>query len=122
VASLIDNAIKHAGPGTRIQVRAFHLDGIPALEVRDDGPGIPQHELHRVTQRFYRLDRSRSMPGNGLGLSIVSAIATFHGGALTLRDEHGLIARISLGGSENTAIPRTSRSSAAAAPSVSGFG
>jgi signal transduction histidine kinase len=99
VASLIDNAIKHAGPGASIQVSAFHLEGGPTIEVRDNGPGIPHEELHRVTQRFYRLDRSRSMPGNGLGLSIVSAIATFHGGALTLRDEHGLIARISLAGS-----------------------
>jgi signal transduction histidine kinase len=66
------------------------------IEVRDNGPGIPHNELARVTERFYRLDRSRSLPGNGMGLSIVSAIATFHGGALTLEAHDGLVARISL--------------------------
>jgi signal transduction histidine kinase len=96
VASLIDNAIKHAGPGATVRVSVYHSEDTATIEVRDNGPGIPEGELHRVTQRFYRLDRSRSMPGNGLGLAIVAAIATFHGGALTLADDRGLVARISL--------------------------
>lgn len=96
VASLIDNSIKYAGPDANIRVSAYHLDGVPTIEVRDNGQGIPPGELHRVTERFYRLDGSRSMPGNGLGLAIVEAIAKFHGGALTLLDDCGLVARISL--------------------------
>lgn len=96
VANLIDNAIKHAGYGARVQVSAYMLNGAPVIEVRDNGPGIPSPELHRVTERFYRLDRSRGTPGNGLGLTTVAAIANFHGGALTLIEERGLVARIVL--------------------------
>lgn len=96
VASLIDNAIKHTAQGTTIAVSTHVENEVATIEVRDNGPGIPHHELTRVTERFYRLDRSRTLPGNGLGLSIVSAIATLHGGALTLEDNCGLIARISL--------------------------
>jgi signal transduction histidine kinase len=72
------------------------IDGAAAIEVRDNGPGIPPAELHRVTERFYRLDRSRGMPGNDLGLATVAAIANFHGGALRLTGERGLVARIVL--------------------------
>ena len=61
------------------------------------GPGIPASERGHVTERFYRLDKSRHLPGNGLGLSIVSATAAAHGGALLLDDNNpGLIARITL--------------------------
>lgn len=96
VASLVDNAIKHGGPAATIVVRAY-LDGdVATIEVRDSGPGIPRSELARVTERFYRLDRSRSLPGNGLGLSIVAAIATLHSGELQLAEDKGLIARIAL--------------------------
>ena len=65
--------------------------------VQDDGPGIPPAERPRVTERFYRLDQSRSLPGNGLGLSIVAATASLHWGKLELADAApGLIARIVL--------------------------
>jgi signal transduction histidine kinase len=96
VANLIDNAIKHAGRGARVDISTYMIEGAAAIEVRDNGPGIPPGELHRVTERFYRLDRSRGMPGNGLGLATVAAIANFHGGALRLTDERGLVARIVL--------------------------
>jgi signal transduction histidine kinase len=65
-----------------------------SIVVHDNGPGIPTEELSKVTERFYRLDRSRNLPGNGLGLSIVSAIATLHRGTLILEDAQGLSARI----------------------------
>jgi signal transduction histidine kinase len=95
VASLIDNAIKYAGPGSTVEVGAYAQPQSVAIVVRDNGPGIPAAERPRVTERFYRLDSSRNLPGNGLGLSIVSAIATLHGGALQLEDaEPGLLARI----------------------------
>ncbi|TFW15398.1 sensor histidine kinase [Duganella callida] len=97
VASLLDNAIKYAGPGATIHVRAGLHGDQAAISVHDNGPGIPEAERAKVTQRFYRVDQSRHLPGNGLGLSIVSATATSHGGALVLEDgAPGLIARIVL--------------------------
>jgi signal transduction histidine kinase len=97
VASLIDNAIKYAGPGATVEVGAYAQPRGAEIVVRDDGPGIPAAERPRVVERFYRLDHSRHLPGNGLGLSIVSAIATLHGGALRLEDAApGLRARIVL--------------------------
>ncbi|NGZ86756.1 HAMP domain-containing histidine kinase [Duganella sp. SAP-35] len=97
VASLLDNAIKYAGPGAAIRVRAGLHQGQASIAVHDNGPGIPDGERDKVTQRFYRLDKSRHMPGNGLGLSIVGATATSHGGALVLEDgAPGLVARIVL--------------------------
>jgi len=98
VASLLDNAIKYAGPGHAIHVRAglFH-GGLASIAVHDNGPGIPETERAKVTRRFYRLDDSRHLPGNGLGLAIVSATALAHGGELLLEDgAPGLVARILL--------------------------
>ncbi|HEV7815331.1 MAG TPA: HAMP domain-containing sensor histidine kinase [Janthinobacterium sp.] len=97
VASLIDNAIKYAGPGAAVVVRTQLRGGEASIAVCDNGPGIPAAEFGKVTQRFYRLDKSRSLPGNGLGLSIVGATASMHGGRLSLEDgQPGLIARIIL--------------------------
>ena len=56
------------------------------LEVADRGPGIPADERQRVLQRFVRLDSARSSPGNGLGLSLVNAVAVQHGAVLSLED------------------------------------
>jgi signal transduction histidine kinase len=104
VAGLIDNAVKYAGPAARIEVGAFAARDTVGIVVRDDGPGIPEDELPNVTGRFYRLDRSRHLPGNGLGLSIASAIATLHRGRLTLANgAPGLIARIELPRREGSA-------------------
>ena len=95
VASLIDNAIKHAGAGAEVEVSTALHAGMAEITVRDNGPGIPAGERAKVTQRFYRLDKSRGIPGNGLGLSIVKAIATLHGGDLELDDAApGLVARL----------------------------
>jgi len=96
VASLIDNAIKYAGEGATVEVGTSFNTGVASILVRDSGPGVPEQELPKVTERFYRLDSSRNQPGNGLGLAIVSAIATMHGGMLVLVNEHGLTARIDL--------------------------
>ena len=61
------------------------------LIVADNGPGIPEDERGRVTQRLYRLDRSRNTVGNGLGLSLVEAVARLHGADLLFEDaEPGL--------------------------------
>lgn len=96
LASLIDNAIKYAGSGAKVEVSAVSGHDEAVLVVRDNGPGIPPDELSKVAQRFYRLDRSRNLPGNGLGLAIVAAIAKLHGGSLQLESPNGLTCRIVL--------------------------
>ena len=108
LANLIDNALKYAGIGSTVQVRAIEDRDTVSIVVQDDGPGIPPAERVRVVDRFYRLDHSRSLPGNGLGLSIVTAIASLHWGKLELADAFpGLLARVVL-----------PREAAAARPSI----
>jgi signal transduction histidine kinase len=97
VVNLVDNALKYAGSGARVCVRVTQERDTVSMVVQDNGPGIPPAERSRVVERFYRLDQSRSLPGNGLGLSIVTAIASLHCGKLYLEDAApGLIARIIL--------------------------
>lgn len=76
--NLIENAINHTPPGTRIQLKVQRCPTEIVLIVADDGPGIPPAEWERVFRRFYRLDVSRSTPGTGLGLTLVAAIAQAH--------------------------------------------
>jgi signal transduction histidine kinase len=95
VANLIDNALKYAGGGATVRVEAAESRDTVSVVVEDNGPGIPPAERPRVIERFYRLDKSRGLPGNGLGLSIVAAIATLHRGKLSLEDAApGLSARL----------------------------
>ena len=58
------------------------------IAVTDEGPGIPESERARATERFYRGESARSTPGSGLGLSLVAAVAHLHGGELRLEDNH----------------------------------
>jgi len=59
---------------------------MPVFSVSDDGPGIPADRREQVFKRFYRLEHSRYTPGNGLGLSLVRAVARRHGGSVALRE------------------------------------
>ena len=87
LANLLDNAIKYTPPGGRVLIRPEQgPDGEVELTVADSGPGIPAHERGRVTERFVRLEASRHSPGTGLGLSLVAAVAHFHGAQLLLGD------------------------------------
>ena len=86
LGNLVENACRHTPPGTRIEVGAMVSGGLPTLWVQDDGPGIPDNERDRVFRPFYRLDASRTAPGNGLGLSLVAAIAERHRGSVVLSD------------------------------------
>jgi signal transduction histidine kinase len=96
-ANLLDNALKYAGADATVRVSTLHDDETVAIEVADDGPGIAPDERKKVLQRFYRLDRSRSLPGNGLGLPIVAAIVRLHEGSLSLEDARpGLLVRLAL--------------------------
>jgi signal transduction histidine kinase len=95
VANLIDNAIKYTPGGGAIHVDTRREGTSVTLTVRDNGRGIPEEERARVGTRFYRLDRA--VPGWGLGLASVLAIARCHGGSLQLDDARpGLIARLVL--------------------------
>jgi signal transduction histidine kinase len=85
-ANLIENAIRHTPAGTVITLALTKEEaGIRAI-VADSGPGIPVEQREKVFDHFYRLDRSRSTAGNGLGLALVSAIAKLHGLHLNLAD------------------------------------
>lgn len=86
VANVLDNAIKHGRDAGDIALEAAHGDGCATLSVADDGPGIPPGEAQQVFRRFYRLERSRRTPGNGLGLSLVAAVARLHGARIELAD------------------------------------
>jgi signal transduction histidine kinase len=87
IGNLIDNALKFAPLDGAITVAtARRPDGAVEVAVSDNGPGIPDAEKSRVSQRFYRGDASRGTPGVGLGLSLVEGVAKLHGGALELAD------------------------------------
>jgi signal transduction histidine kinase len=89
IGNLIDNALKFAQEKGTITVQAVERsDGTNEVAVSDDGPGIPDDEKPKVTERFYRGDASRGTPGVGLGLSLVAAVAKLHGGVLELTDNH----------------------------------
>lgn len=90
MVNLLENAIKYARPedGTpgRIVVDLTADAGKVRICVADNGPGIPEADRRRVLERFVRLEKSRSEPGSGLGLSLVNAVARLHGGTFTIED------------------------------------
>ncbi|MFB9266864.1 ATP-binding protein [Bradyrhizobium erythrophlei] len=96
IANLVDNAIKHGRPGGHVTVSCHNCEGGAVISVADDGPGIPTDQHDRVFKRFYRLEQSRYTPGNGLGLSLVAAVASLHGAKIELHDNApGLLVRLS---------------------------
>jgi signal transduction histidine kinase len=86
ISNLIDNALKYGAGGDAIQLDARRAaDGVE-IAVADHGAGIPEADRERVLGRLVRLDASRGIPGTGLGLSLVAAVARLHGGMLRLED------------------------------------
>jgi signal transduction histidine kinase len=69
-----------------IRLSAQGVAGAIEIVVADDGPGIPQQDRERATERFFRGEAARSTPGSGLGLALVQAVAMLHGGVLRLED------------------------------------
>ena len=97
LVNLIENAIHHCPRESTIDVQLAEEDGRPAFIIADNGPGIPQHEHEKVYRPFYRLEQSRSTPGNGLGLALVKAIAKKHDIKIELEDRQpGLLVRLLL--------------------------
>jgi len=86
IANIIENAMKHSPMGASIGLVTTGPPSAIMVMVSDSGPGIPAQERARVFQRFYRLERSRSTPGSGLGLSLVEAIAALHQVGIELTD------------------------------------
>ncbi|MBO0663467.1 ATP-binding protein [Jiella sp. MQZ9-1] len=97
LVNLVENAIHHVPPPGHIAV-TLRCDGARAiLAVADDGPGVPDEEREKIFRRLYRLDRSRTTAGSGLGLALVAAIAELHGGTVEALDNApGLIVAVKL--------------------------
>jgi signal transduction histidine kinase len=92
LANLLDNAVKYTPAGGRISLAVARG---PSITVADSGPGIPESARDKVLERFVRLDETRATPGNGLGLSLVAAVAGLHGAKLVLEgNEPGLRVRL----------------------------
>jgi signal transduction histidine kinase len=86
IANLVDNALKHGRAGGQVVVTNETIDGRPVISIADDGPGIPVSEHEHVFKRFYRLEQSRYASGNGLGLSLVAAVARLHDARIEMLD------------------------------------
>jgi signal transduction histidine kinase len=115
VANLLSNARKYGGPARRIQVQVGpRPDGMLALTVTDDGPGIEPDERERLFEPFFRGRRAREAqaPGSGLGLAIVRRIAEAHGGRVLVASEPGKGAAFTL------LLPAAPRAAASAASDV----
>jgi signal transduction histidine kinase len=115
LANLLDNALKYT-PAGEVALRAKARGETARIEVADTGPGIPDNRREAVFDRFVRLEGSRSTPGNGLGLSLVRAVARLHAGACWLEDnEPGLRAVLTVPLARVERAPRLAESRPAVA-------
>ncbi len=86
LANLIGNALRHTPPASTVNVDLWRSPAAITLRVADNGPGIPEAEREKVLRRLYRMEKSRTTEGSGLGLSLVAAICNLHDARLTLED------------------------------------
>jgi len=102
--NLIDNAEKHGGGNIDIDVKSEA--GWAVVRVSDEGDGIPHAELERIFHRFYRVDKSRSVPGTGLGLAITKHLVLLHGGSIRAfnRPDRGATFEVRLPAAEGVEI------------------
>ena len=91
LGNLVMNAVQHTPETGGITVRVGTVDGDAVLEVCDQGPGLSAEDAHRIFERFYRTDssRTRTSGGTGLGLSIVDSLVRAHGGVVTVTTSPG---------------------------------
>jgi two-component system OmpR family sensor kinase len=115
VDNLLANVGAHTPSGAAATVAVRDRDGTVEIEVSDTGPGVPPDRLPRIFDRFYRADTSTRRPGAGLGLAIVTEIATVHNGTVVAEPNspHGLRVRLTLPVASRFAFTRNSRSSPA---------
>lgn len=91
LANLVANALIHTPAGTTVEIVAEQLGEVSRLSVSDDGPGVPHDVRDQIFRRFFRVERSRTTPGSGLGLSLAAAVASAHGARIVAEDaEPGL--------------------------------
>jgi two-component system phosphate regulon sensor histidine kinase PhoR len=83
--NLLENAIRYAGEGATCVVSLAKEDGKVVLEVADDGTGVPDEDVPRLFERFFRSDRARTTRGTGLGLAIVKHVIESAGGTVEAR-------------------------------------
>lgn len=102
---LLDNAIKYAGEGARVETRCFTQGPYAVFEVRDDGPGLTDGEFVRAGTRFWRSERHREVRGSGLGLAIAGQLVGGRGGRVEFAaaEPHGLLVRVVLPKEQNRA-------------------
>lgn len=86
LVNLLENAMRHCASGSRVACAVSLENDAVTVSVSDNGTGIPADERENVLRRLYRLEKSRTTPGSGLGLSMVKAIAELHGATLSLGD------------------------------------
>ncbi len=104
ISNLVDNAVKYSENDGLVRVSARACDGFIDISISDRGIGIPQRDMERIFERFYRVDRARSRTtgGTGLGLSIVRHVAANHGGTVDVTSKEGegstFILRLSMAG------------------------
>ena len=85
IRNLIDNAILHGGDGKYLGIRLKRTGDTARIEIEDRGKGIPPHEMERIFEPFYRIDRGRPSDGLGVGLTLANAIVRQHGGVIESR-------------------------------------
>ncbi len=92
INNLLENAIKYSDPGKKVTLRYFKQDNNVKISVEDEGLGIPNKDLDRIFERFYRVDhgRSRATGGTGLGLSIVRHVMANHQGSVDVESQEGV--------------------------------
>jgi len=96
ITNVLDNALKYAPDESCITLSLTHEDQQCHISVHDQGDGIPESEFHKVFERFYRVEKSRGLSGNGLGLSLVEAVINLHGGTIDLKNSDGFTIILSL--------------------------
>lgn len=89
VHNLVDNALKFTQSGDTVEIRAFEADSEVVIEVADTGAGVPVEEVEHIWEELYRGNQARGIPGSGLGLALVRAIAERHSGSVSLRSRSG---------------------------------
>jgi two-component system sensor histidine kinase KdpD len=89
LVNLLDNALKYSQPGTPIAIQARMADGALEIAVLDRGLGVPEEDLERIFDKFYRVHRPAAVSGTGLGLAICKGIIEAHGGRIWARNRPG---------------------------------